>query len=70
MRTVDIQNFDVKVRTQGNDFLVGNFPCSLTQPEITRQRPFELTDIEYDLINMVLQRRNMLGTILLFEGML
>ena len=21
-----------------------------TQPEITRQRPFELTDIEYDLI--------------------
>ena len=34
-----------------SEFPQGNFPRSLAQPEITRQRHPELTDIEYDIIN-------------------
>ena len=34
-----------------SDFSQGGFLHFLTQPKITRQRPFEITDIEYDVIN-------------------
>ena len=50
MRTVAIPNLDVKVWTSKGGFLLGNFLRSLIQPEITTQRPFELTEIEYDQI--------------------
>ena len=50
MNTVAIKNIDVKVWTQKGEFLQGNFLRSLTIPEITRQRTFELTDIEYEQI--------------------
>ena len=33
-----------------NELLQGNYPNSLTQPKITKQRPFELTGIEYNQI--------------------
>ena len=51
MNTVAIPNLDVKVWTQKNELSKGNLLRSLTQPEITRQRPFKLTYIEYDKIN-------------------
>ena len=50
MNIVAIPNIDVKVWTWKREFPQGDFLHSLTQPKITRQRPFELTDIEYDLI--------------------
>ena len=50
MRTVSIPNIDVKVWTQKFYLPQGNTLCSVTQPKITRQRPFELTHIEYNLI--------------------
>ena len=39
-----------------SEFPQGNFLRSLTQPEITRQRPFELTNIEYDQIKDEISR--------------
>ena len=48
---VSIINLDVKVWTQKSELPEGIVLSSLTQPKITGQRPFELTYIEYDLIN-------------------
>ena len=50
MNTVSIPNIDVKVWTRKSEFPQENFLRSLTQPEITRQRPFKLADIYYDKI--------------------
>ena len=50
MNTVAIPNLDVTVWTQKSELTQGNLPRSLTQPKITRQRSFELKDIEYDQI--------------------
>ena len=50
MNTVSIPNLEAKVWTQKSEFPQGTFLRYLTQPEITRQRPFELTDIYYDLL--------------------
>ena len=50
MRTVAIPNIDVKVWNRKRLLTQGNFLHSLKQPKITRQRPFELTDIKYDRI--------------------
>ena len=50
-RKVYFTNLDVKFWTWKSEFPQGYFLCSLTQPKITRQRPFEITDIEYDVIN-------------------
>ena len=41
---------ETKVWTRKSELTQGNFLGSLTQPEIIRQGPFELTDIVYDLI--------------------
>ena len=51
MNTVAIPNIDVRVWTHKGDFPLGHFLCSLTQPKNTTQGPFEMTGIEYDLIN-------------------
>ena len=48
--TVDITNIDIKVWTRKSELPQGNHLSSLTQSEITRQRPFELTNIHYDQI--------------------
>ena len=48
MNKVAIPSLDVKVWTWKSDFPQGIFLCSLSQPKITRQRPFELTEIKYD----------------------
>ena len=48
MNIVAIPNIDVQVWTQKSYLTHGNLPRSLTQPEITRQRSFELIYIEYD----------------------
>ena len=48
MRTLAIPNIDIKVWTRKHELLQGNYPRYSTQPEITRQKPFGLTDIEYD----------------------
>ena len=48
MNTVATPNLDVNVWFQKSEFPQENFPPSLTQPKVTKQRPFELTDIEYD----------------------
>ena len=50
MYTVAIPNLEVKVWTRKRELTQKNFLRYLTQPEITRQRPFKLTDIEYDII--------------------
>ena len=50
MNTVSIPNLDVKVWTWESELPQGNFPRFLTQPEIKIPRPFELTEIWYDLI--------------------
>ena len=47
MRTVDIPNIDINVWTWKSEFPPGNYLLSLTQPEITRQRPFEIANIGY-----------------------
>ena len=49
MNTVAIPNIDFKVWTRKSKFPPGNYLCSLTPTKITRQIPFELTDIDYDL---------------------
>ena len=41
---------DVQVWTHKSELPQGNFLRYLTQTEITRQRAFKLTYIEYDLI--------------------
>ena len=50
MNKFDITDIYVKVCTQRSEIKKGNFLRSLTPPKTTRQRPFELPDIEYDLI--------------------
>ena len=50
MNTVAITNLEVKVWTRKSELPQGNFLHSLTPPKITRLRPFELTDTEYDII--------------------
>ena len=65
MNTVAIPNLDVKVWTRKSELLQGNFQHYLTQPEFIRQRPFEPTDIEYDLIKDKLKGWNALSTTLL-----
>ena len=51
MNTVDIKIFTLRfVPIKVSFHKVINFLRSLTKPEITRQRHFELTDIEYDQI--------------------
>ena len=55
-RTADIPNLYVKVWTQKSELPQENFLCSITQPNISRQGPFELTDIEYDIIKDEISR--------------
>ena len=50
MRTVAVPNINIKVWSRKNELPLWNYLRSLTQPKITRQRPFELTDIEYDIV--------------------
>ena len=50
MNTITIPNLDVKVWTRKSELPQGNFLRSLTQPKISRQIPFKLIEIEYDLI--------------------
>ena len=52
MSTFYITHIDVNVRTQKHYLRQGNSLCYLIQYEITRQRLFELTDIEYDQIKI------------------
>ena len=49
-RKVSIQNIDIKGLARKSESPLGNHLLSLMQPEITRQRPFKIADIEYDLI--------------------
>ena len=48
MNIVAITNIDVQVWTPKRYLTQEKLPRSLTQPEITRQRSFELIYIEYD----------------------
>ena len=50
MKKVSITDIDVKFWTRKSELPQGNFLRSIPQSEITRQRDFELTDIEYDCI--------------------
>ena len=50
MRESAITKIDFKVWNRKIDQSQRNFLHYLTQPEITRERPFELTDIECDRI--------------------
>ena len=50
MRIFAIPTIDIKVWTRKSEFPLRNYLRSLTQHSITRQRPFKLTDIEYDRI--------------------
>ena len=56
MDTVDITNIDVKVLTQKSELPQVNFLRSLTQLEITIQRTFKFTYIEYDLVKNEITR--------------
>ena len=56
MRTVSIPNIDIKFWTRKSYLPQGNFIHSLKQPEFTRQRPFELTYIEYGRIKGEISR--------------
>ena len=56
MKTVAIPNTEIKVWTRESDSQQEYSLRYLTQPEITRQRNFDLTDIEYDLINNLIAR--------------
>ena len=40
MRTVDINNISIKFLIWKNDLPQGDYLCYLTQPSITRHRPF------------------------------
>ena len=51
MNTVCIPNIDIEVWTYKSEFRQGILLRSLTQPEIIRQIPLELTDIYYYLTN-------------------
>ena len=55
-RTVAISNIEIKVWTRKGELSKGNLLCSLTQSKITRKITFELTDIEYDQINIEISR--------------
>ena len=56
MKKVAIPNLDIQVFNRESDLPQGNFLRSLTQPKITRQRHFKLTDIEYDRIKNKIAR--------------
>ena len=45
IKTFAITNVDVKVWTRKSEFPQGNLLCVLTQPEIIRQRIFNVIDI-------------------------
>ena len=48
MNAVAIPNIDVKVWARKSKLPQWNFLPSLTQPKITRQRPLEVTYIDYE----------------------
>ena len=50
MNTVAIPNIQIKVWNRKSDLPQGDFLRSLTPPKITRQRTFELKEIQYDII--------------------
>ena len=56
MTTVAIPNLDVKVWTHKSGFPQENLLLSLTQPKITRQIKFELTNIDYNIIKDEISR--------------
>ena len=56
INTVDITILDIKFWTCKSELPQGNFLSFLTQPKITRRRPFELTEIYYDLIKDEISR--------------
>ena len=56
MNALAIPNIDVKFWTKKSEFPQGDLLHSLTQSEITKQRPFEPTDIEYDGIKDEISR--------------
>ena len=56
MRKFSIPTIEVTVWNRKNEFQLGYYLRSLTQPEITRQIPFELIDIEYDIIKDKISR--------------
>ena len=64
INTVAIPDLNIKVSTWKSEFPQGTFLHSLTPTKITRQRPFELIYIEYDLMKDELQRWNMFSTTL------
>ena len=56
MNKVAIPNIGVKVWTQKSAFPQGDFLCSLAKPTITRHRPFNLTENQYDQIQYGITR--------------
>ena len=50
MSTVAIANIDVNLCTRENYFRQVNYLCYLIQPEITIQRPFKITRVEYNQV--------------------
>ena len=56
MMTVGIPNIGSNIWNRKSELPQENLLRSLTQSEITIQRPFELTDIEYDQINYEIPR--------------
>ena len=50
MNAVAISNIDVKVWARKSELLQWNLLPYLTQPKITRQRPLEVTYIDYNLM--------------------
>ena len=50
MNIVSIPNLGVRVWNRKSELPQRNLLRCLTQPKISRQRPFELTYIEYDII--------------------
>ena len=56
MSTVAIPNINFRVWTHKIEFPLGNLLQSLTQPEITNQRPSKFTDIEKYRINNEISR--------------
>ena len=56
MYRVAITNLNVKVWIRKSDYPQWNFLHHFNQPEIIRQIPFKLADIEYDLIKDEIKR--------------
>ena len=55
----------VTLRYQNHLMLKGKYLSPFTQPTITRQQLFELTDIEYDEMNILLLELYVYGTVVL-----